>query len=173
MIPRRVSGYNFDELLEGTKFNVARALVGSEGTCVSVVGATLNLTASPPHRVLVVLAFPDAFLAADAVMAILKHKPIGLEGFDGLLVSCMKKKRLALENVALLPEGGGFLLVEMGAWDAAEAQAKAEALDREAQRLAGRAFGADLLAERGGADLGGAGFGAGGDGVCARRAERV
>ena len=133
VIPRRVSGYNFDELLEGTKFNVARALVGSEGTCVSVVGATLNLTASPPHRVLVVLAFPDAFVAADAVMAILKHKPIGLEGFDSFLVTCMKKKKLALENVALLPEGGGFLLVEMGAWDAAEAQEKAAALEREAQ----------------------------------------
>ena len=50
-IPRRVSGYNLDELLPENNFNVARALVGSEGTCVNVVSATLNLTASPPFRV--------------------------------------------------------------------------------------------------------------------------
>ena len=50
-----------------------------------------------------------------------------------LLLEFMRRKRLALNDVALLPPGGGFLLVEMGAWDAAEAQAKAEALARAAQ----------------------------------------
>jgi FAD/FMN-containing dehydrogenase/Fe-S oxidoreductase len=132
-IPRRVSGYNLDELLPEGNFNVARALVGSEGTCVNIVSATLNLTASPPHRVLAVLAFPDAFLAADAVLSVLEHGPIGLEGFDELMVNKMRKKQLAVEDVALLPPGGGFLLVELGAWDSAEVQAKAEALARAAQ----------------------------------------
>jgi FAD/FMN-containing dehydrogenase len=64
------------------------------------------------------------------VPRVLEFGPIGLEGFDGLLVDFMRRKNLAVEDVALLPEGGGFLLVEMGAWDAAEAQAKAEALAR-------------------------------------------
>ncbi len=132
-IPRRVSGYNLDELLPESNFNVARALVGSEGTCVNIVSATLNLTASPPHRVLVVLAFPDAFLAADAVLAVLEHRPIGLEGFDDSMVNKMRKKGLAIEDVALLPPGGGFLLVELGTWDAAEAQAKAAALAHAAR----------------------------------------
>jgi FAD/FMN-containing dehydrogenase/Fe-S oxidoreductase len=132
-IPRRVSGYNLDELLDENGFHVARALVGSEGTCATVVSATLNLTASPPFRVLTVLAFDDAFLAADAVPRTLEHAPIGLEGFDAMLVDFMRRKRLAVEDVALLPAGGGFLLVEMGAWEAAEAQAKAEALIRSAQ----------------------------------------
>ncbi len=59
-IPRRVSGYNLDELLPENNFNVARALVGSEGTCANVVSATLNLTASPPFRVLTLLGFNDA-----------------------------------------------------------------------------------------------------------------
>ena len=127
-IPRRVSGYNLDELLDENGFNVARALVGSEGTCATVVSATLNLTASPPFRVLTVLAFADAFLAADAVPRVLEFDPIGLEGFDGMLLDFMRRKRLALDDVALFPESGGFLLVEMGAWNAAEAQAKAEAL---------------------------------------------
>jgi FAD/FMN-containing dehydrogenase/Fe-S oxidoreductase len=132
-IPRRVSGYNLDELLPENQFNVARALVGSEGTCATVLSATLNLTASPPYRVLTALAFDDAFLAADAVPQALEFGPIGLEGFDALLLEFMRRKKLAVNDVALLPPGGGFLLVEMGAWDAAEALAKAEALARAAQ----------------------------------------
>jgi len=133
-IPRRVSGFNLDELLPENGFNVARALVGSEGTCVTVLSATLNLTSSPPHRVLTALAFDDPFLAGDAVPRVLEFGPIGLEGFDGLLVDFMLRKRLAVNDVKLLPPGGGFLLVEMGAWTAEEAQTKAEALAAAAER---------------------------------------
>jgi FAD/FMN-containing dehydrogenase/Fe-S oxidoreductase len=133
-IPRRVSGYNLDELLPENGFNLARALVGSEGTCVTVLSATLNLTSSPPHRVLTALAFDDPYLAADVVPRVLEFGPIGLEGFDGLLVDFMLRKNLAVNDVKLLPPGGGFLLVEMGAWDAAEAQSKAEALAAAAAR---------------------------------------
>ena len=132
-IPRRVSGYNLDDLLPENGFNVARALVGSEGTCAAIVSATLNLTASPPFRVLTVLGFSDAFLAADAVPLALEHNPIGLEGFDHLLVDFMRRKGLALKDLDQLPPGGGFLLVEMGAWSAEEAQAKAEAVARASQ----------------------------------------
>jgi FAD/FMN-containing dehydrogenase/Fe-S oxidoreductase len=127
-IPRRVSGYNLDELLPENGFHVARALVGSEGTCATVVSAKLNLTASPPFRVLTVLGFPDGFLAADAVPLALEHGPIGLEGFDHLLVEFMRRKGLALRELDQLPAGVGFLLVEMGAWSAEEARFKAEAL---------------------------------------------
>jgi FAD/FMN-containing dehydrogenase/Fe-S oxidoreductase len=132
-IPRRVSGYNLDELLPENGFNVARALVGSEGTCATVLSATLNLTASPPFRVLTVLGFDDPFVAADSVPLALEHKPIGLEGFDQLLVQFMRRKGLALKELDQLPSGVGFLLVEMGAWSAEEAQAKAEALARDCQ----------------------------------------
>jgi FAD/FMN-containing dehydrogenase/Fe-S oxidoreductase len=132
-IPRRVSGYNLDQLLPENGFNVARALVGSEGTCANIVGATLNLTASPPYRVLTVLGFDDAFLAADAVPLALEHKPIGLEGFDHLLVDFMRRKGLALKGLERLPAGTGFLLVEMGAWTAEEAQAKAEEVARSSK----------------------------------------
>jgi FAD/FMN-containing dehydrogenase/Fe-S oxidoreductase len=131
-IPRRVSGYNLDELLPENGFNVARALVGSEGTCVTVVSATLNLTSSPPYRVLTALAFDDPFLAGDVVPRVLEFGPIGLEGFDGLLVDFMLRKHLAVD-VELLPLGRGFLLVEMGAWNAEEARSKAEALAAAAQ----------------------------------------
>src|SRR5580692_5182362 len=132
-IPRRVSGYNLDELLPENNFHVARALVGSEGTCANILSAKLNLIASPPFRVLTVLGFSDAFLAADAVPLALEHKPIGLEGFDFLLVDFMRRKGLALRDLDRLPDGVGFLLVEMGAWSAEEAQAKAESVARASQ----------------------------------------
>ena len=119
-IPRRVSGYNLDELLPENGFNVARALVGSEGTCVTVLEARCTLKHSPQHRRLVVLGFADPFIAADRVPAVLAYKPIGLEGFDGLLVDYMLRKHLAVDDVLLLPEGRGFLLCEFGA-DSAEA----------------------------------------------------
>ncbi|MGA2726769.1 MAG: FAD-binding and (Fe-S)-binding domain-containing protein [Terracidiphilus sp.] len=130
-IPRRVSGYNLDELLPENGFHVARALVGSEGTCATVVSAQLNLTASPPFRILTALGFPDGFLAADAVPFALEHGPIGLEGFDHLLVEFMRRKGLALTELDQLPAGVGYLLVEMGAWSAQEARFKAEALTHD------------------------------------------
>lgn len=131
-IPRRVSGYNLDELLPESDFNVARALVGSEGTCATVLSATLNLTDSPPHRILTALGFADGFLAADAVPQVLAFKPIGLEGFDGLLIDFMRRKGLALDEITLLPPGEGFLLVEMGGWTREEAEAKTSELVRAA-----------------------------------------
>jgi FAD/FMN-containing dehydrogenase/Fe-S oxidoreductase len=115
-IPRRVSGYNLDELLPETGFNVARALVGTEGTCAIVLEAKLKLISSPPHRTLVALGYEDAFLAADHVPDILPFQPIGLEGFEGSIVDGLKKK--GAPNLELLPEGRGFLLVEFGAEDA-------------------------------------------------------
>ncbi len=134
-IPRRVSGYNLDELLPENGFNVARALVGSEGTCVTVLGATLRLVPSPQHRQLVVLGFADQFVAADAVPRVLAAGPIGLEGFDGLLVDMMRRKRLAVEDIALLPPGRGFLLVEFGGWTAQEALTMAESFCLEARKF--------------------------------------
>jgi len=131
-IPRRVSGYNLDELLPENGFHVARALVGTEGTCVNVLSATVNLTESPQHRVLVVVGFPDEFVAADAVPRALRHAPIGLEGFDHLLVEFMRRKGLAAAQLQSLPKGVGFLLIEMGADTPEEARSRAEAVARDA-----------------------------------------
>jgi FAD/FMN-containing dehydrogenase/Fe-S oxidoreductase len=127
-IPRRVSGYNLDQLLPENGFHVARALVGTEGTCVTILEATCELRPSPQHRRLIALGFDDPFIAADHVPAVLAHKPIGLEGFDGLLVDFMLRKNLAVDDVKLLPAGRGFLLVEFGADSAADADRMAAAL---------------------------------------------
>jgi FAD/FMN-containing dehydrogenase/Fe-S oxidoreductase len=125
-IPRRVSGYNLDELLPENGFNLARALVGSEGTCAIVLEAKLKLIQSPQHRTLVGIGYEDAFVAADHVPEILEHRPIGLEGFEGSIVDGLKQK--GAPHLDLLPEGRGILLVEFGGDDLAQPQAAAQKL---------------------------------------------
>jgi FAD/FMN-containing dehydrogenase/Fe-S oxidoreductase len=127
-IPRRVSGYNLNFLLPENGFQVARALVGSEGTCVTVLEATCRLVESPPERVLLVVAYPDICQCADHVPEIMAHKPIGLEGIDDLLVGYTRQKGINSEGLALLPEGGGWLMVEFGAETAREAESQARSL---------------------------------------------
>ncbi len=127
-IPRRVSGFNLDALLPENGFNVAKALVGSEGTCVTVLGAELALVPSPPHRALVVLGYPDVFAAGDHVPQILGFGPVGLEGIDDRLIDYMTEKHMHPAERTLLPEGRGWLLVEFGGDSADDAMGKARAL---------------------------------------------
>ena len=130
-IPRRVSGYNLDDLLPERGFDVAKALVGTEGTCVTYLEATLRLVDWPAGRALLVLGYPDVYAAADHVPRILEQGPIALEGLDRELIRYMRVKGLREENLRLLPEGGGWLLVEFGGATRAEADEKArKALDR-------------------------------------------
>ncbi|HET7633454.1 MAG TPA: FAD-binding and (Fe-S)-binding domain-containing protein [Burkholderiales bacterium] len=127
-IPRRVSGYNLDQLLPENGFNVARALVGSESTCVLVLEATARLIPSPRARSLLVLGYDDVYSAGDHVMEVLEHQPIGLEGIDDGLISDMKRIGLHPEDVALLPPGGGWLLAEFGGDTRDESDGKARRL---------------------------------------------
>jgi len=126
-IPRRVSGYeNLDELLPENGFNVARALVGTESTCVTILRARLNLVHSPQHRVLAIVGFDDIYKAADAVPEVLKFDPIGLEGLDQELIDFVKQKHYHPEDLKTLPEGGGWLVAEFGAGSDDEAIAQAD-----------------------------------------------
>ncbi|HEY2854944.1 MAG TPA: FAD-linked oxidase C-terminal domain-containing protein [Gemmatimonadaceae bacterium] len=127
-IPRRVSGYNLEQLLPENGFHLGRALVGSEGTCVTVLEATVRLVSSPAARSLLVLGYPDVYEAADHIMDILAFRPIGLEGMDEMLVDGMKKKHLHPQDVKLLPDGKGWLLVEFGGDTKRDADDRARAL---------------------------------------------
>jgi FAD/FMN-containing dehydrogenase/Fe-S oxidoreductase len=133
-IPRRVSGYNLPALLPENGTHLARALVGSEGTLVTVLRAKVRLVPSPPSRVLVVLGYPSVFEAADHIEVVLAGRPIGLEGLDDVLVDDMKRKGLHPERTRLLPEGRGWLLVEFGGQTREEAEAAAHALMSELRR---------------------------------------
>ena len=124
-IPRRVSGYNLDELLPENGFNVARALAGTEGTCATVLEATLDLVPNPPERVLLVIAYDDICSAGDHCAEIMAHRPMGLEAIDHRLFLNEQRLHLHTRELGLLPEGGAWLLAEFGAETRAEAEARA------------------------------------------------
>jgi FAD/FMN-containing dehydrogenase/Fe-S oxidoreductase len=124
-LPRLVSGYALTALLPENGFDVARALIGTEGTCVTILEATVRLVPSPSGRALLMLGFSDVFEAADKSPEVLATGPIGLEGFDDRLVDACRRKGLNVPAIGCLPSGGGWLLVEYGGADVAEAEAKA------------------------------------------------
>jgi FAD/FMN-containing dehydrogenase/Fe-S oxidoreductase len=130
-IPRRVSGYNLDELLPEKEFNVARALVGTESTCAIILEATLQLIEDPPCRSLLVLGYPDIYRAGDHVPEARKYKPVGLEGVDHVLIDAMKEKHIHPRDLKILPDGKGWLIVEFGGKTRADADRPAHQLMAE------------------------------------------
>ena len=124
-MPRRVSGYNLDELLPEKGFNVARALVGTESTCATVLQATLSLTPALLERTLVTVAYDSAGDAGDHVKDIVgSFRPIGLEAIDRRLVDDQEQLNMNAEDIKELPRSqtaGAWLLVQFGADEIDEA----------------------------------------------------
>jgi len=118
-IKRRVSGYNLDQLLLENGFNVARALVGTEGTCVCVLKARVSLIENPQHKRLFVLGFKDIFEAGDIVPEVMPFSPIAMEGLDWNIIGGLNDRNLRQKEIALLPEGKAWLLIELSAADEA------------------------------------------------------
>lgn len=127
-IERLVSGYNLYWLLPENGFDVAKALVGSEGTCVTVLGATVRLVEDPGNRVTLVLGYPDVFEAADHVPQIREFKPSGLEAIGSSIPQNLRAKGQQLEGVSLLPDGDGWLFVEFRGESIDESRHRAEQL---------------------------------------------
>jgi FAD/FMN-containing dehydrogenase/Fe-S oxidoreductase len=112
-IPRRVSGYNLDSLLPENGFDVARTLVGSEGTLVTVLRAELDLVPVPPYQSLLVLGYDDICQAGDDVSRLLEHcSPSQLEALDGRMAQLMREEGAYLDSLGVLPEGDSWLLVQ-------------------------------------------------------------
>ena len=127
-IPRRVSGYNLDSLLPEQGFDIARALVGSESTLVTILHAELRLVLKPTAQALVVLGYPDIARAADAAPHIAPHRPEQLEGIDDRLITFERERRMNPAALSLLPEGSGWLMVIFSGDSQDEADAKARSL---------------------------------------------
>ncbi len=127
-IPRLVSGYPLHQLLPEHGFNVARALVGTESTCVTILQAKLRLVHSPPVRTLAVFGFDDIFTAGDHVAFCNEHRPIALEGIDASMFQYMHDKGMSTAGRALFPDGNAWLVVEFGGESKDEAMHKARSL---------------------------------------------
>ncbi len=125
-IKRRVSGFNLDQLLPENGFNLARALVGTEGTCALVLNARVDLVSSPPHRVQPILGFDDIYLAADAVPDYERFHPIAIEGLDRMIIRGLQARNLAQAEIDLLPAGDAWVVLEFGADTALLASEQAE-----------------------------------------------
>jgi FAD/FMN-containing dehydrogenase/Fe-S oxidoreductase len=136
-IPRRVSGYNLDELLPENGFHIARSLVGSESTLALVLSARVRLMHNPPKRALLVIGYPDLGTAGDHVPEILEFHPIGLEGLHKHVIENMHSKGKKMPAAGLLPEGDVWLLVEFGGETQLEANDQAECVIRRLQKLPG------------------------------------
>lgn len=128
---RQVSGYSLEHLLPENGGNLAKALVGTEGTVATVLEASVALVPISPAPVLVVLGYADMASAADAVPALLVHHPLAIEGIDARLIDVVRQNR-GLNSVPPLPNGGGWLLVEVGGETAAQAHSAAQRLCRDA-----------------------------------------
>ncbi|WP_420041460.1 FAD-binding and (Fe-S)-binding domain-containing protein [Gordonia sp. MP11Mi] len=111
-IPRQVSGYHLSHLLPEYGFDVARALVGSEGTCAVVVAATVSIVHVPPSALLLILGYQNVVDAARDVPKILTFSPSAVEGIDEQIVATMRARRGA-DSVTALPPGHAWLYVEL------------------------------------------------------------
>ncbi|SFE01612.1 FAD/FMN-containing dehydrogenase [Actinopolyspora alba] len=125
---RRVSGYNLDQLLPDNEFNLARALVGSEGTCATVLSATVELVETPAARAMVVLGFDNTYDAADEVTHLLHRDTLAIEGISGELVDVVGDRNPDSPALPLLPAGRSWLLVETGGADQDTARHTAETI---------------------------------------------
>ncbi|MEV5748487.1 FAD-linked oxidase C-terminal domain-containing protein [Actinoallomurus sp. NPDC052308] len=131
-IPRRISGYNLDSLLPEKHFNVARALVGSESTLITVLHAEIELFPVPNQQTLVVLGYPDIFRAGDAVTKVAGYRPLALEGLDETLIDIARAENVAGKDALKgLPEGSGWLMVRFGGDTREEADERAEHMIKE------------------------------------------
>ncbi len=127
-LSRQVSGYPLQWLLLENGHHLPRALAGTEGTCATVLDATVRLVELPAARVLLVLGFADDIAAADAVPAILPHRPLTVESMDERLVELsLRRNNRARPS---LPDGGTWLFVELSGSDVTDAASRAQQVVR-------------------------------------------
>ncbi|MBV7697523.1 FAD-binding and (Fe-S)-binding domain-containing protein [Streptomyces sp. TRM70350] len=126
-IPRQVSGYQLHHLLPENGFDMARALVGTEGTCAVVTAATVRLIATAPATTLLTLGYDDVVDAAEDIPEILRWSPSAVEGMDEAIVATMRARR-GPDSVTGLPEGRAWLYVELDGDDEADLNRRAAEL---------------------------------------------
>ncbi|EJZ06721.1 FAD-binding and (Fe-S)-binding domain-containing protein [Mycolicibacterium vaccae] len=124
-IPRQVSGYHLADLLPENGFDVARALVGSEGTCAVVVSATVSLVPVAPAALLLCLGYDDIVDAARDNALILEYSPAAIEGIDAVIVDTMRHLR-GTDSVMGLPAGQAWLYVDLDGDDPTQVQTRAD-----------------------------------------------
>ncbi|MBL16927.1 MAG: oxidoreductase [Chloroflexi bacterium] len=134
-IMRRVSGYNLDEFLTDSPFNLTKMVVGSEGTLCVITEIKINLVPRPAMTALGVVHFQDIFGASDAVQHILEHEPSSIEIMDSNVLERSRQSAGLASNMGFI-EGnpGAILVVEFYGEMEAELTDKTEKLKEDMAR---------------------------------------
>jgi FAD/FMN-containing dehydrogenase/Fe-S oxidoreductase len=131
---RRVMGYNLDEFTRGDRpFNLAKLMVGSEGTLGIVLAAKVNLVPLPKAKAVLAIQFTELLDALGATPLILAHGPSAVEVMDSFVLDYTRQSAAlaAMRNTFMEGDPGALLCVEFYADDAAELPARLHALEAD------------------------------------------
>jgi FAD/FMN-containing dehydrogenase/Fe-S oxidoreductase len=140
-ILRRVAGYNLDEFVHADRpFNLAKLMVGSEGTLGVVLEATLNLVPLPKAKAVMAIQFGEVLDALGATPAILAHRPSAVEVMDAFILGYTRQNAAldAMRRSFVDGDPGALLCVEFYADRAEDLPPRLDALERD---LRERGFG--------------------------------
>jgi FAD/FMN-containing dehydrogenase/Fe-S oxidoreductase len=138
---RRVGGYNLDAFVDpGVPFNLAKLMVGSEGTLGIVVEAKIALVALPKAKAVMAIQFHHLLDALESAPVILAHRPSAIEVMDRFILDNTKQSPALDRKRRTFIDGdpAALLCVEMYADDAADLPPRFDALERD---LAARGLG--------------------------------
>ncbi|MGH8071383.1 MAG: anaerobic glycerol-3-phosphate dehydrogenase subunit C [Candidatus Entotheonellia bacterium] len=138
-IQRRVSGYNLDAFVRNGEFNLAKVVVGSEGTLAVVTEAKVRIVPRPKATAVCVVHFDDLVASTEASEEILACDPYAIEMIDRMVIS-LTRGAGELGRLMTFIEGDpeALLITEFRGDTPAEAQAKAEQM---IERLQARGMG--------------------------------
>ncbi len=129
-IMRRVSGYNLDELDRDGGFNMARFVVGSEGTLVTITEAKLRVVPIPARKGLAVIHFHDLLESLEATVVALDIEPAAVE-LIGSMILRQARSNIEYSRMMDFVEGDpeALLIVEVTGDSEAEVEAGLERLE--------------------------------------------
>ena len=110
-LPRRASGYTLDQLIKPFPLNMAKLIVGSEGTLGAIANVTLSIAALPSHLELCLLGFDSILSAMDAVPTLLAESPVSLELMDDKILTAGTHAPSLRGKIEWLQKIPGALLV--------------------------------------------------------------
>jgi FAD/FMN-containing dehydrogenase/Fe-S oxidoreductase len=126
---RRVCGYNLNELVKEQPLNMARLIVGSEGTLLNVIEAKVRVVKRPQKTALVILHYKDMQEALESSQAILETKPYSLELTDKMILDLARANLELSKRMAFIQGDPAVILgVEYAGESDAEVRSKVEAL---------------------------------------------
>lgn len=134
-IPRRVSGYNLDELLQPFPFNVSKIIAGSEGTLGIATAIRMGIVSKPKAMGLLLLFFNDLIEAMRVVPELLEFHPLSLEMIDHQIIELGRVNPLFKNSLNWLKgDPQAILILEMEGETTSEIEEKINEIKRQLEQ---------------------------------------